>query len=465
MKSILSTLFISLLVFSSCKKESFINDASARLSTSEETLKFDTVFTSTGSVTQFFRIYNDNDQKLRLSRVALAGGGSSSFKINVDGFAGPEVTDIEMEAKDSLYVFVTVKINPSAADLPFIIQDSVRIEFNGNTRWVKLEAWGQNAHFMRSRLIASDEIWTNDKPYVILDGLQVDTNVTLTIQEGARIYLHADAPFVVDGTLIINGKYHDSTRVHFRGDRLDEPYRDYPASWPGIFFRGSSRNNQLNYTTVHNAYQGIVAEGPSGNANPKLRLNECIIDNCYDAGILGLKTSITAQNTLISNCGKNIILAWGGVYDFNHCTSVAYSNSFILHKEPALLVTDYYKTGSTVATADLNAQFRNSIFWGDNGTVDDEVITGKQGSGVFNVGFQHCLWKVKKDPANTTSSNMLVNTEPLFDSINNSKRFYDFHLKENSPVINKGLVSGLARDLDGKPRPVGLPDLGCYERQ
>lgn len=465
MKTVVFYGLLALLLFASCKKESFITDAAAKLSTSEDKLSFDTVFTSTGSTTQFFRIYNNNDQKLRLSRVALAGGAASMFKINADGFTGPEVQDLEMEARDSLYVFVTVKINPTAANLPFVVQDSIRIEFNGNTQWVQLEAWGQNAHFMRGRLIDANEVWTNDKPYVILDGLQVDTNVTLTLQEGVRVYLHADAPFVVDGTLRIDGKWYDSTRVHFRGDRLDEPYRDYPASWPGIFFRGSSKDNVLNYAVIHNAYQGVVAENSSGNLNPKLTLNECIIDNCYDAGILGLKTSIRAQNTLISNCGKNIILAWGGVYDFNHCTSVAYSNSFILHKEPSLFVSNYYKTGSGVVTGDLNAQFRNCIFWGDNGTVDDEVITGKQGNGVFAVSFQNCLWKIKNTPANSVSSNMLSNTEPQFDSVNNSKRYYDFHLKESSPVINKGLASSLNRDLDGKPRPAGLPDPGCYERQ
>ena len=36
-------------------------------------------------------------------------------------------------------------------------------------------------------------------------GLQVDTGVTLTINPGTRVHLHADAPFVVDGTLIANG--------------------------------------------------------------------------------------------------------------------------------------------------------------------------------------------------------------------------------------------------------------------
>jgi hypothetical protein len=42
----------------------------------------------------------------------------------------------------------------------------------------------------------------------------------------------------------------------------------------------------LNYAVIKNAYQAIALQDPSSNANPKLTLNECIIDNAFDAGIL-----------------------------------------------------------------------------------------------------------------------------------------------------------------------------------
>ncbi len=461
---LLCLLFLALLV-QSCRKDSFITGKDARVRTSEEALRFDTVFTTTGSVTQFFRIYNDNKQKLKLSSVKLAGGSASYFKINVDGFTGPEVSNLEMEAEDSLYVFVTVKINPTAADLPFVVQDSIQISYNGTAQWVKLEAWGQNARFYRSRVITANESWDNQKPYVILGGLQVAPNVTLTINKGTRVYLHADAPFVVDGTLLVRGEKYDSTRVVFQGDRLDEPYRDYPAAWPGIYFRQTSRNSDLQYAIIKNAYQGIVVDQPSVNANPKLNLRESIIDNCYDAGILTLRTAVNAQNCLISNCGKNIILAYGGTYNFTHVTSAAYSNNFILHKEPALLVTDFVKDGNTILTAPLTATFTNCIFWGENGTVDNEAITSKQGTNAFTVNFRNCLWKAKTDPANSVITNSITNITPEFDSINNQKRYYDFRLKDISPALNKGLNAGVLLDLDGKPRPVGVADIGCYERQ
>lgn len=464
MKQVLVLILIAAFAATACRKDSFIT-GNANLSTSADTLHFDTVFTTVGSVTHYFRIFNDNNQKLKLSNVSVSGGASSFFKINVDGTPGPAVSNIEIEANDSVYVFVSVKIDPNAEDLPFVIRDSIHIQYNNQEKWVRLEAWGQNAHFLRSRLITGNETWTNDKPYVILGGLQVDTNATLTIQQGCRIYLHADAPLIVDGTLRVTGEKYDSTRVIFRGDRLDDPYRDYPAAWPGIYFRGESKDNYLQYAIIKNAYQGIAVSGPSVNGNPKITLSESIIDNCYDAGILALQADIKAQNCLISNCGKNMLLAMGGNYDFNHCTSIAYSNSLLQHKDPVLQVTDFVKEGNTVLTAPLNASFTNCIFWAENSIVEDEVISNKQGSSPFNLNFQNCLWKLKNNPANATTANIIANTSPAFDSVDTQKKFYNFRLKEESPALDKGTATSLTIDLDGNPRPAGLPDLGCYEKQ
>src|SRR5688500_15381189 len=176
----------------SCKKETTITSGNANLSTSVDTLYFDTLFTSVGSVTRYFRIFNNNDQKLRLGSVLLKGGVNSAFKINVDGITGPVINDIEIEAEDSVYVFVTTKIDPTATNIPFVIQDSILIAYNGNEKWVQLEAWGQNANFYRSRAITADESWRNLKPYVILDGLLVAPGATLTIHAGTKIFVHAD---------------------------------------------------------------------------------------------------------------------------------------------------------------------------------------------------------------------------------------------------------------------------------
>jgi hypothetical protein len=278
--------------------------------------------------------------------------------------------------------------------------------------------------------------------------------------------MHADAPFIIHGTLQVNGDKWDSTRVVFTGDRLDVPYRNFPASYPGLIFSNTSRNNSISYATIKNAYQAIVLINPASSVNPKLTLAQSIIENAFDAGILSVNSSINAKNLLVSNCGKNIVLANGGNYDFLHCTVASVSNSYIQHKEPVLTVTNFLSQGSTITTSNLNATFRNCIFWGDeNGFVENEVVTAKQGNMVFNLLFDQVLWRVKTQPANTTINGAINGLNPLFDTINTAQRIYNYRLKEGSPAINKGVNAGLNIDLDGKPRPVGLPDLGAYEKQ
>ncbi len=446
-----------------CKKETFITSPDASIRTSVDSIRFDTLFTTFGSTTRFVKIHNVNNQHLRISNIELAGGNGSFFRINADGLPGPVINDIEIAPQDSAYIFVTVTIDPNANPLPFILRDSISIEYNGNVKWVQLEAWGQNARFFRSRTITINETWNNALPYVLIGPLIVAANATLTIEEGTKVYLHADAPLVIDGSLVVNGKVYDSTRVVFTGDRLDDPYRDFPGSWPGIYFRQTSKDNILTYAVIRNAYQGIVTEKPSINANPKVRLNDCVVDNCYDAGLISAASSITATNCLFSNNGKNMMLVQGGDYDFTHCTSAAYSTSFIIHKDPVLLITDYIKNGDVILSGNLTAHFSNCIFWGETGSVENEIVTGKQGTGTFDITLTNCLWKAKTDVPDITKVNSIINQDPLFDSVDVQNKVFNFRLKTGSPAIDKGVITSITTDLDGKLR-TGLPDIGSYEK-
>jgi hypothetical protein len=262
------------------------------------------VFTTTGSITKSFKIINDNDQKLLLSKIKLMGGAASAYKLNINGSAVAELNNVEIAANDSIYVFVSVSINPNTVNLPFIVSDSILIDYNTNTRFIQLQSYGQNAKFLRNTVITGNTVWTNTLPYVILGGLRIDTAATLTIPKGCKIYAHADAPIIVDGSLIVTGT--KAEPVVFTGDRLDFYYKDLPASWPGIYFRNTSKNNIFQFAVIKNAYQAVVVTNPSINANPKAILHQCIIDNAYDAGILCTNTSLQIDNSLITNCGSNV---------------------------------------------------------------------------------------------------------------------------------------------------------------
>jgi hypothetical protein len=451
------------IMFAGCKKTGFITTPDALLRTSADTLHFDTVFTTTGSTTRFFKIFNPNDQKLKLSSVQLAGGAASPFRLNVDGSPGTSFTDIEIEPNDSIYAYATVNINPSATLLPFIVRDSIRISYNGNIRYVQLEAFGRNANFFRGRRVTTDTTWTNALPFVVLDGLVIDAGKTLTINKGVKVYLHADAPVVVNGTLKAIGEKYDSTRIVFQGDRLDEPYRDFPGSWPGLLFTTSSVNNELQFVTIKNAYQGVIAQNMPMGANPKVTLNECILHNIYDVALGGVNSSITARNCEITQAGYNVFLV-GGSYSFNHCTIASYGSLYLQHKNPVLVLSD--RSGTTDLS--LSAGFKNCILYGEGGIVEDEILVSRKGALPFTASFENILYKMKNaDPSILTfSGNILRNKPPAFDSINTGRPFYNFRLKTSSEAINKGGAPPVPPfDLDGGARILGLaPDLGAYEK-
>ncbi len=94
-------------------------NGSAVLTLSADTLSFDTVFTTTGSVTQQVKLINNNNQSVGISSISLAGGTGSPFIINIDGTPGPNASNLNIQANDSLYIFVTVLIPSGVETDPF----------------------------------------------------------------------------------------------------------------------------------------------------------------------------------------------------------------------------------------------------------------------------------------------------------------------------------------------------------
>ena len=430
------------------------------LATSTDTLRFDTVFATTGSITQAIKIFNTNKETIRISSIRLLGGAASAFKININGTPGPTRENLEIAPADSAYIFVMATAPVASATTPFLLQDSVAILYNGNTKKIQVEAYGQNAHFLRRYVVTANEVWKAGLPYVILDGLTVAPNAHLTIDAGCKLYFHAAAPLVVNGTLTVQGEKWDSTRVVFTGDRLDAPYRNLPGTWPGIVFKNESHDNRLHYAVLKNAYQAIAVE--ASPLNNKLTLHETLIDNAYDAGIIATNTNMTAQNILVSNCGRNLVLQ-GGDYTFTHATVASFSTQYLPHKEPVLTISNATERGNAV---NVNAVFQNCIFWGENGgAVPEEVVVTRSGNASCTVLFDGVLWPLASVPDGATALLPPIMQDPAFDSVNIENGFYDFHLKETSPALNSGVASTVSLDLDGRPRPVGKPDLGAYENQ
>ena len=126
--------------FFSCEDERYLNSPDAQLQFSSDTITFDTIFTRIGSVTQSLTVYNPYEENVLISRVKLVGGEFSSFRLKIDGIAATEAYEIEVPAKDSIFIQVEVTIDPGGQDLPMVVQDSVEFTINANLKNVNLIA-------------------------------------------------------------------------------------------------------------------------------------------------------------------------------------------------------------------------------------------------------------------------------------------------------------------------------------
>ncbi len=442
-----------------------LTSSDAPLGFSTDSLHFDTVFTIAGSITQSFRIINNNDQRIRISSIRLAGANTGVFRMNVNGEPGPLVDAVEIAAGDSAHVFVNLQIPANTETLPFLVRDSISIQWNGQEKWIQLGAYGQNARYIRNGIISSNTNWDNSLPYVLIGPFTIEENTTLSISKGTRIYVHADAPILVKGSLQAEGDTAQTDRVVFTGDRLDQPYAGFPASWPGIYFTNTSHTNRFVYTNIGNAYQAVVLEGRESVGEYKLEMDQVIIDNAFDAGLLSINSSVRANNLLISNCGKNLQIGGGGKYSFNHATLAAYSNNLIVHKDPVVLISNSVLVNGNPVQAALEAVFRNSIIWSGGGIVENEMVALREGTQPYLVRFETGIWKMSQPVQHIEVVDTETNLDPQFELLEPGSGSYNFRLKDTSPAIDRGIITGTTLDLDGKKRPVGMPDLGAYEKQ
>ena len=139
----------------SCEREGFVtDDGAAKLDFSADTVAFDTVFTTVGTPTRMLTVYNRTGDNVRLSTVTLAGGRASRFRLNVDGDTSMVACDVEIEAGDSVFIFVQANINPNDETQPFLVEDAILF---GNGQRLPLTAWGRNAVYHRRN--ADDSTW------------------------------------------------------------------------------------------------------------------------------------------------------------------------------------------------------------------------------------------------------------------------------------------------------------------
>lgn len=460
------TAVLALILLSSiiggCRKDKLLTDSSARLEFSTDTLTFDTVFTSLGSAVRSIVVYNNASRPVEIGSVRIAGGLASPFRLNVDGVPGKEFANIRIEAKDSVYIFVAVTVDPNSANNPFVVEDSILFLLNGNQQAVVLNAWGQNAYFHYGELLEANTIWPNDKPHVVINSFAIDSNVTLQMQPGTRVYMHANSGFFVFGTLKAFGTKTDS--IVFQGDRLEPFFKNLPGSWGFVYFTPSSKANEMEHVIIKDAMYGVYVDSVATDNDHKVVLRKCVIKNMQRSGIRVYQGSVKAENTLVFNVGDYCVEMFnGGTFDFKHCTFVNYGSHVITHQRPAVVLTNYYVVSNIVYPGlyyGVSALFENCIIYG---SLEKELaIDSVQNGFPFNYLFRNCIIKTSESLPPSYFVNALTSDPQFISPYVSLGNAGDYHLNATSPAIDSGLPSGILQDLDDKPRDA-QPDRGCYE--
>jgi len=462
----------------SCKKDKLLTDTSARLRFSADTLFFDTTFTTIGSTSRNFLVRNPYNQPLNISNIHLAGGANSPYRVNVNGsvLVAGGLQNVQIAAKDSMYVFVKVTINPLNTN-PMVVLDSILFDVNGHNQHVILEAIGQDVYLHKptSYILLSDgssvpysiakcgDIWKNDKPHLIFNYLVVDSGCTLTMQPGTRVYLHSGGVLWVykDGTLIVGGTH--GQPVTFAGDRQELDYAGVPGQWGNIWLSPLSKNNVIDWAVIKNASVGLLVDTINNVASgvPTLRLTNTLIENMSVAGIYGRGAHIVAENVAISNCGQfSAALTIGGSYSFRQCSFADYY-SVSTRNTPQILLQNYYTdiTG-TVQHRNLDsAHFYNCIVDGDQ-TEELKADSNMAPGFHFRFLFDHCL--LKTDNTNAVVQHFIANItgDPAFVSYMDN----NLNLQPGSPAIGLGapLSPPIPFDLNGHAVN-NPPDAGAYQ--
>lgn len=415
-----------------CRKDAvYADESSVRLEFSEEKVTFDTVFAAMGTTTRMVKVYNRSQHDIELASVTLVHGRASRFRLNVDGDTSMVARRVELQAGDSMHIYVQAHIRPNDDNSPFVVTDSILFS---NGQVLPLEAYGRNAVYHKLKPGAAtwyDTIacsaFRHDRPHVFLSPAAVLADSVLTLLPGDELYFANGAMLVIDSAARLNAVGTADQPILFTSLRHDPWYRSLPGQWQTVWFYNFSTGNVMDHCVVENAMDGIRCF-----PGAELTISNTVIRNMSDAAIVGQGVSIVGDNVtsaaakvvgdnlLVYDCLSSLVLIAGGDYAFNRCTLAHYWN-YTTRDTTGVIIANYYPMQGGYVAGDLvRADFTSCIIYG---TRANEVSLNDLDGFAFNASFTNCLVRGSNE-----------DVDPMF--VNPSED--DYHLQDGSPAAGIG---------------------------
>ncbi len=443
---------------SGCIEDGISTSPSDRPTFSVDTLKMGIVYTDEPTTTFSFKVFNHNGKGLNISSVTLSGENADIFRLNVDGFSGTEFKDLEIRAKDSIFVFVQATPPAHGQSTPRRSTATVNFLVNSVHYPVVITLDGQDVERISGLTVTSDLHLTGTRPYRVSDSIVVAPSATLTLDPGTTLLMHDKSYIAVDGTLISRGTPQAPVRI--TGDRTGEVIPDVSfdimsRQWDGLYFSASSADNVLEFTEISNTYNGVSIVGDGTLSSPALTLRNCRLRNSGTRVLSALDTYVDARGCELAEAADGLVLVNGGTYRFDLCT-VSNNYLFSAISGAAWQFPSAMKTPQpSPANVPTDALITNTITYGLGSDVDPGTLTG------HNIRFERCLFKAAgSDDENFISC--LWDSDPLFYTIREDYVF-DYRLQPDSPAIGAAFtpLSDVPLEVDfyGNRRNA---DLGAY---
>ncbi len=480
-------LCIILFSFTSCRTDMDFEPVAQSLRFSADTVYLDPVFSETQSSSYLVKIYNTSNKNIKIPQLTLGKGEQSYFNLLVEGQTGKQFSNVELLAKDSLYVFVHTlgKADPKTTE--FIYTDQLRVMGNTQPQSIELVTLIKDAYFLHPGKVEQQVLHSvkladettiegfylgdtnvhtkntlhldHTKPYVVYGYAIIPENQTLYLAAGTQLYFHENSGIIGLKGSAIQAQGTLEKPIVFRHDRLETSYAYTAGQWSGIRLQNPG-SSTLDHVRIEQAKIGLYLD----HAVDFTLKNTQLHNHSYTA-LEAINSTIVGQN-IVATTTQNaaVVLRGGGNYLFQHCT---FSTSGFRPDQHALRIDN------STATPFTRILIQNSLI--HSAIAQSFAFTGDEAPA--HVRFDSNALK-DTSKRNTTSSvynydnesmyhnNIFLNTPALatidFQDPKKNLFYYSSLMTHLIGKGNRAIAASVPQDLNGKDRR-NAPDLGAYQ--